>query len=175
MSRIGKKPIAIPAGVDVKLNGCEITVKGPKGELKYTFNSDIGVEVAGNEIIDPVTGKLTPAAAAAGLLWTDNWLGGIGTGSRQEYNASVSGGNDWTKAYMSGGYLSEDGIVPGSGFDRLSLRTKVDQKISKSINAGMSLSYARTNREWFGDEENNYSNIFMSSMFISSLALREML
>ena len=126
--------------------------------------------VAGNEIIDPVTGKLTPAAAAAGLLWTDNWLGGIGTGARQEYNASVSGGNDWTKAYMSGGYLSEDGIVPGSGFDRLSLRTKVDQKISKSINAGMSLSYARTNREWFGDEENNYSNIFMSSMFISPVS-----
>ena len=33
MSRIGKKPIAIPAGVDVKINGSEVTVKGPKGEL----------------------------------------------------------------------------------------------------------------------------------------------
>ena len=31
MSRIGKKPITIPAGVDVKLNGSEVTVKGPKG------------------------------------------------------------------------------------------------------------------------------------------------
>ena len=51
MSRIGKKPIAIPAGVDVKLNGTEITVKGPKGELKYSFNADISVEVAGSEII----------------------------------------------------------------------------------------------------------------------------
>ena len=50
MSRIGKKPIIIPAGVEVKFNGNEITVKGPKGELKYTYNSDIGVEVAGNEI-----------------------------------------------------------------------------------------------------------------------------
>ena len=38
MSRIGKKPITIPAGVDVKLNGSEVTVKGPKGELKNTFN-----------------------------------------------------------------------------------------------------------------------------------------
>ena len=126
--------------------------------------------VADNAIIDPVTGKLTAAAKNASLLWTDNWLGGIGTGARQEYNASVSGGNDWTKAYMSGGYLAEDGIVPGSGFDRLSLRTKVDQKISNSINAGMSLSYARTDRQWFGDEENNYSNIFMSSMFISPVS-----
>jgi len=51
MSRIGKKPIAIPAGVDVKLNGTEIAVKGPKGELKYNFNADISVEVAGSEII----------------------------------------------------------------------------------------------------------------------------
>ena len=51
MSRIGKKPIAIPAGVEVKLNGSEVTVKGPKGELKNTFNPDIAIAVEGNEII----------------------------------------------------------------------------------------------------------------------------
>lgn len=51
MSRIGKKPITIPAGVDVKLNGSEVTVKGPKGELKNTFNADIAIAVEGNEII----------------------------------------------------------------------------------------------------------------------------
>ena len=126
--------------------------------------------VANNAIIDPMTGKLTAAAAGADLLWTDNWLGGITTGARQEYTASVSGGNDWTRSYMSGGYLADQGIVPGSGFNRLSLRTKVDQKISNSINAGLSLSYARTDRQWFGDEESNYSNIFMSSMFISPVS-----
>ena len=43
MSRIGKKPITIPAGVEVKLNGNDITVKGAKGELSYTFNADINV------------------------------------------------------------------------------------------------------------------------------------
>ena len=51
MSRIGKKPIAIPAGVDVKINGSEVTVKGPKGELKNTFNPDINVAIEGTEII----------------------------------------------------------------------------------------------------------------------------
>lgn len=51
MSRIGRKPITIPAGVDVKLNGNNITVKGPKGELSYDFNSDITVAVEGAEII----------------------------------------------------------------------------------------------------------------------------
>ena len=51
MSRIGKKPITIPAGVDVKLNGNEVTVKGPKGELKNTFNSEMAIAVENNEII----------------------------------------------------------------------------------------------------------------------------
>ena len=41
MSRIGKKPIAIPAGVDVKIDGHKVTVKGPKGTLENTFNPEI--------------------------------------------------------------------------------------------------------------------------------------
>ncbi len=51
MSRIGKKPITIPAGVEVKLNGSEVTVKGPKGELKNTFNPAMAIAVEGNEVI----------------------------------------------------------------------------------------------------------------------------
>ncbi len=50
MSRIGKKPIVVPAGVEVKLNGNEVTVKGPKGELKNTFNADMQIAMEGNEI-----------------------------------------------------------------------------------------------------------------------------
>ena len=38
MSRIGKLPVTIPAGVDIKMQGREITVKGPKGELRRTFH-----------------------------------------------------------------------------------------------------------------------------------------
>ncbi len=51
MSRIGKKPIAIPAGVDVKIDGHKVTVKGPKGTLENTFNPEISIAVEGNEII----------------------------------------------------------------------------------------------------------------------------
>ncbi len=51
MSRIGKKPIAIPAGVDVKLNGSEITVKGPKGELKDTLRPEMEIVIENSEII----------------------------------------------------------------------------------------------------------------------------
>ncbi len=51
MSRIGKKPIAIPAGVDIKLNGTEMTVKGPKGELKNTLRPEMEIVIENSEII----------------------------------------------------------------------------------------------------------------------------
>jgi len=51
MSRIGKQPITIPAGVTVTVGADNvITVKGPKGELKEAIDRDIKVEVNGNEI-----------------------------------------------------------------------------------------------------------------------------
>ena len=51
MSRIGRKPIAIPAGVEVKVNGTEVTVKGPKGTLTNNFSARMTVEVNGAEVI----------------------------------------------------------------------------------------------------------------------------
>ena len=49
MSRIGKLPITIPAGVTVTVKDQDITVKGPKGVLVQTVNPNITVEVEGNE------------------------------------------------------------------------------------------------------------------------------
>ena len=51
MSRIGRKPVAIPAGVEVKVNGNEVSVKGPKGQLVNTFHQDMAIAVEGNEIV----------------------------------------------------------------------------------------------------------------------------
>ena len=52
MSRIGKLPINIPAGVTVTVGaGNEVVVKGPKGELKQVVNPIINVEVNGNEVV----------------------------------------------------------------------------------------------------------------------------
>ena len=51
MSRIGKLPIAIPAGVTVTLKDDVVTVKGPKGELSQYVNPLITVTVEGNEIV----------------------------------------------------------------------------------------------------------------------------
>ena len=51
MSRIGRKHIAVPAGVEVKINGSEVTVKGPKGTLTNTFNPEMNIALEGAEII----------------------------------------------------------------------------------------------------------------------------
>ncbi len=50
MSRIGKMPIAIPAGVDVTIDGSTVTVKGPKGTLSKTFNSNMTIAKDGDTI-----------------------------------------------------------------------------------------------------------------------------
>ncbi|WP_179234123.1 50S ribosomal protein L6 [Heyndrickxia coagulans] len=50
MSRIGKKPVEIPSGVTVTINGDTVTVKGPKGELTRSFNPDINIAVEDNII-----------------------------------------------------------------------------------------------------------------------------
>ncbi len=46
MSRIGRLPIPVPAGVDVSINGREVTVKGPKGTLSHTIVAPIEIEKA---------------------------------------------------------------------------------------------------------------------------------
>ena len=51
MSRIGRKPITVPAGVDVKIDGSTVTVKGPKGTLTQTFRPEMGIKQEGSEIL----------------------------------------------------------------------------------------------------------------------------
>ena len=51
MSRIGKKPIAIPAGVEVHIDGCTGTVKGPKATLTRDVHPNMTVKVEGTELL----------------------------------------------------------------------------------------------------------------------------
>lgn len=51
MSRIGKKPVAIPSGVTVDVNGNSVVVKGPKGELSYDFLPEVNVTVEEDKVV----------------------------------------------------------------------------------------------------------------------------
>ncbi|MGW8144224.1 MAG: 50S ribosomal protein L6 [Anaerolineales bacterium] len=50
MSRIGLMPIEVPAGVDVKIKGSHVTVKGPKGEMQHTFPADMAISLDDGEL-----------------------------------------------------------------------------------------------------------------------------
>ena len=51
MSRIGKMPIPVPAGVEVKINGSDVSVKGPKGQLELTVKSPITVALEDGNVV----------------------------------------------------------------------------------------------------------------------------
>jgi len=51
MSRIGNRPVVVPAGVEVTLNGNVVTVKGPKGTLTKTFNDELTIKMDENNVV----------------------------------------------------------------------------------------------------------------------------
>mgnify|MGYP000992420837 FL=1 len=67
MSRVGKLPVVIPAGVDVKINGREVTVKGPKGTLTQVFHPDMTIEKEDNSIVVKRPSDLKKHKALHGL------------------------------------------------------------------------------------------------------------
>lgn len=82
MSRVGRMPIEIPAGVTVDLQGQHITVKGPKGELSRDIHEDINVAVEGNEILvtRPSDNKNHRALHGLTRALVANMVTGVSTG-----------------------------------------------------------------------------------------------
>lgn len=100
MSRIGKKPIGIPDKVEVKINGATVEVKGPKGQLSYTFRPEVKIEKVEKALnITPVNQE-TQTRALWGMSRTllCNMVTGVTTGFVKSlefngvgYKAAVSG------------------------------------------------------------------------------------
>jgi|SRR5574344_165765 large subunit ribosomal protein L6 len=67
MSKIGKLPVVVPAGVTINITGSEISVKGPKGLLKQAISNNIKASVQNNEIIFTTTNETKQANADHGL------------------------------------------------------------------------------------------------------------
>lgn len=135
-------------------------------QLKYNIYKG----VADNNIIDWRTGKLTAEAAAAPYLWNETWKDdAFETGMRQEYNINASGGTENTKAYVSLGYLKDEGYMPNSGFERFNARVRLDQKFGDNVTIGANMSYAHTDQKTFGSTKSNFSNIFMFSQMIAPI------
>ncbi|MFC3023255.1 50S ribosomal protein L6 [Vibrio zhugei] len=101
MSRVAKAPVAIPAGVEVKLNGQEITVKGAKGELTRVLNNLVVVGQEDNALtFGPVNERVTNSWAQAGTAraLVNNMILGVTEGFTKKltlkgvgYRAAVKG------------------------------------------------------------------------------------
>lgn len=102
MSRIGNKPIAIPAGVEVIVNGSTVTTKGPKGELTKTFKPVIGIEVKDGfvHVTRPNEEKATKQLHGTTRAVLATMVEGVHQGYKREleikgigYKASLQGAN----------------------------------------------------------------------------------
>jgi large subunit ribosomal protein L6 len=122
MSRVGKKPIEIPAGVTVTLDNNHVTVKGPKGELSRTFHADIEIKVEDNviNISRPSDAKEHRALHGTTRAVLANMVEGVSKGFERTlelvgvgYRASKQG----TKLVLSVGYSHPVEIEPETGIE----------------------------------------------------------
>ena len=93
MSRIGRKPINIPAGVEVKIDGNAITVKGPKGTLTKNFHPNMTVKVENNEILVTRPDDEKENRALHGLTRSNinNMVEGVTNGFKKELDVNGVG------------------------------------------------------------------------------------
>ena len=86
MSRVGKLPIQIPGGVQVSVNGTEVSVKGPKGSMTQKIEDGINVNVDGSEIVLTRATDQKRHRAMHGLYRAliNNMVTGVSTGYKIE-------------------------------------------------------------------------------------------
>lgn len=120
MSRIGNKIVVLPAGVEVKQEGNNITVKGPKGELTREFSSDIKMNIEGNEVTftRPNDSKDMKTIHGTTRANFNNMVVGVSTGFEKGleligvgYRAQMQG----TKLILNVGYSHPVEITPPAG------------------------------------------------------------
>ncbi|MDJ1156123.1 50S ribosomal protein L6 [Macrococcus caseolyticus] len=102
MSRVGKKIIDIPSGVEIKIDGNTVTVKGPKGELTRTFNEELTYKLEDNtlEVVRPSDSKTHKTIHGTTRALIANMVEGVSKGFEKNleligvgYRAQMQGKN----------------------------------------------------------------------------------
>lgn len=122
--------------------------------------SDLGYNVysvPNGELLIGTDGKLNPNATLGRkytyngteyYLQPDDWTDlAYKSALRQEYNMSINGASDRSSFYTSIGYLSEDGIIEYSNYDRITARFKADYQAKKWLKVGGNVGYVHSNQE----------------------------
>ena len=132
MSKVGKLPVALPAGVTVTVADNVMTVKGPKGELKQPFSSNIKIDVQSNEVVLSTLNDTKQAGADHGLYRSllANMVKGVSEGFTKTlvitgvgYRAEVKG----KELVMNLGYSSDYIVIIPNG---VTVTTTPDGKVT---------------------------------------------
>ena len=119
---------------------------------KEAFNTNYTSKVSGSSASDPLSSRPSgnryrypaiydDAAAMAAIGAGTNWQDEIfRTAPIQNYQVSVTGGDEKTKYMFSSGYFSQDGVVVGSDYERFSARAKIDSEFTKWLKVGINLA-----------------------------------
>ena len=122
MSRIGNKPVVIPAGVTIDLKDNTVTVKGPKGELSYTFNQNITLVQNEGEVVftRPDDTKQNKTSHGTTRAVFNNMVVGVTEGFQREleligvgYRAQLQG----KKLVLNVGYSHPVEFTPEEGIE----------------------------------------------------------
>ncbi|MEI9947279.1 MAG: TonB-dependent receptor plug domain-containing protein [Chitinophagaceae bacterium] len=101
--------------------------------------------VPGNQLINPVTGKINPNAS---LLWEDSWEDAIyRVAPRTNANINLSGAGEKSDYFLSVGYLDEKGTTVASGFKRYNARVAVNASPFSWLNTGINIDGAFTRQD----------------------------
>ena len=97
MSRVAKKPVALPKGVECQIGADSVTVKGPKGSLQLARMEGVDVKVEGGEILCTIKGENSSSAGTARAL-LNNMVKGVSEGYQKKlelvgvgYRAALAG------------------------------------------------------------------------------------
>ena len=122
MSRIGRLPVEVPSGVDVKINGSHVKIKGPKGEMEFTFSPGIDLSLKDGEIIVTRPSDIREMRSLHGTTRAliQNMIIGVTDGYQKElqlvgvgYRAAMQGKN----LVLNVGYSHPVEIEPPQGID----------------------------------------------------------
>jgi len=88
MSRIGKQPISVPSGVDLKINGSNIAVKGPKGQLQRDLHPNMKIELNDGvvSVVRPTDGRLDRSLHGLTRTLINNMVIGVTDGYSKQLN-----------------------------------------------------------------------------------------
>ena len=130
MSRVGRMPITVPSGVEVKIRRGEVTVTGPKGELRRRFNPDMSITLQNNSLIvsRPSDSKVHRSLHGLTRSLLANMVEGVANGF--EKNLEIVGV----------GYRAE------KAGDKLVFRVGYSHPVEVSPLPGVSLAVEGTNR-----------------------------